>query len=62
VVIKQLLASHGRQFATVQSEVRPILPAAVALTFVVKEGPKVKVGKISLRATKRSAIASCRAQ
>src|SRR5271166_2015494 len=47
VVIKELLAAHGRQFATVRSEVRPIPPAAVALTFVVKEGPKVKVGKIT---------------
>ena len=46
VVIKELLAAHGRQFATVRSEVRPIPPAAVGLTFVVKEGPKVKVGKI----------------
>ena len=46
VVIKQLLAAHGRQFATVRSEVRPIPPASVSLTFVVKEGPKVKVGKI----------------
>ena len=52
VVIKQLLASHGRQFATVQSEVRPIPPAAVALTFVVKEGPKVKVGKIKFEGNK----------
>ena len=47
VVIKELLAAHGRQFATVTSEVRPIPPAAVGLTFVVKEGPKVKVGKIT---------------
>ena len=46
VVIKELLAEHGRQFATVRTEVRPIPPAAVAVTFVVKEGPKVKVGKI----------------
>ena len=47
VVIKELLAAHGRQFATVKSEVRPIPPAAVGLTFVIKEGPKVKVGKIT---------------
>ena len=47
VVIKELLAAHGHQFATVTSEVRPIPPAAVGLTFVVKEGPKVKVGKIT---------------
>jgi outer membrane protein insertion porin family len=47
VVIKELLAAHGHQFATVRSEVRPIPPAAVGLTFVIKEGPKVKVGKIT---------------
>jgi outer membrane protein insertion porin family len=52
VVIKELLAAHGRQFATVRSEVRPIPPAAVALTFVVKEGPKVKVGKIIFEGNK----------
>jgi len=46
VVLKELLAEHGRQFATIRSEVRPIPPAAVGLTFVVREGPKVKVGKI----------------
>ena len=44
VTLKQLLAEHGRQFATIRTEVRPIPPAAVGITFVVKEGPKVKVG------------------
>ena len=29
VVIKELLAAHGRQFATIRTEVRPIPPAAV---------------------------------
>ncbi len=52
VIIKELLAAHGRQFATVTSEVRPIPPAAVGLTFVVKEGPKVKVGKITFTGNK----------
>ena len=52
VVIKELLAAHGRQFATVTPEVRPIPPAAVGLTFVVKEGPKVKVGKIKFEGNK----------
>ena len=52
VVIKELLAAHGHQFATVTSEVRPIPPAAVGLTFVVKEGPKVKVGKITFEGNK----------
>jgi len=46
VAIKGLLAEHGRQFATIRTEVRQIPPAAVGITFVVKEGPKVKVGKI----------------
>jgi len=52
VVIKDLLSEHGRQFATIRTEVRPIPPAAVGITFVVKEGPKVKVGKISFRGNK----------
>jgi outer membrane protein insertion porin family len=46
VVLKELLAEHGHQFATIRTEIRPIPPAAVAVTFVVKEGPKVKVGRI----------------
>ena len=52
VTIKDLLAEHGRQFATVRTEVRPIPPAAVSVTFVVKEGPKVKVGKIRFEGNK----------
>ena len=44
--VKNLLSEHGRQFATIRTEVRQIPPAAVGITFVVKEGPKVKVGKI----------------
>ncbi len=52
VTIKGLLAEHGRQFATVRTEVRPIPPAAVSLTFVVKEGPKVKVGNIIFQGNK----------
>ncbi|MGO9084135.1 MAG: outer membrane protein assembly factor BamA, partial [Candidatus Sulfotelmatobacter sp.] len=47
VSIKNLLSEHGRQFATIRTEVRQIPPAAVGITFVVKEGPKVKVGKIT---------------
>jgi outer membrane protein insertion porin family len=52
VTLKQLLAEHGRQFATIRTEVRPIPPAAVGITFVVKEGPKVKVGRIRFRGNK----------
>jgi len=46
VVLKELLSEHGHQFATIRTEIRPIPPAAVGVTFVVKEGPKVKVGRI----------------
>ncbi len=44
--IKELLGEHGRQYATVKVEVAHLPPSSVALTFVVNEGPKVKVGKI----------------
>jgi outer membrane protein insertion porin family len=52
VSIKGLLSEHGHQFATIRSEVRQIPPAAVGLTFVVKEGPKVKVGRIKFEGNK----------
>jgi outer membrane protein insertion porin family len=52
VTLKELLSEHGRQFATVRTEYRAIPPAAVSLTFVVKEGPKVKVGKIKFEGNK----------
>ncbi len=47
VLIKELEGEHGRQFATVSPEYSRITGTnAVELTFVVNEGPKVKVGKI----------------
>ena len=52
VALKELLSEHGRQFATIRTEVRPIPPAAVGLTFVVREGPKVKVGHIRFKGNK----------
>jgi outer membrane protein insertion porin family len=52
VTIKGLLAEHGRQFSTVRTEIRQIPPAAIGVTFVVKEGPKVKVGKIKFEGNK----------
>jgi outer membrane protein insertion porin family len=52
VVLKELLSEHGRQFATIRTEVRPIPPAAVGVTFVVREGPKVKVGHIRFKGNK----------
>ena len=49
VVLKELLAEHGRQFATVKPTYER-LPGtnAVKLTFNIDEGPKVKVGKIMI--------------
>ena len=46
VVLQQMLAEHGRQFATVRHRTRNIPPNSVELTLVVVEGPKVKVGAI----------------
>jgi len=46
VTVRQLEAEHGHQFSTIRTEVRPIPPASVGITFVVREGPKVKVGRI----------------
>jgi len=48
VVIKEYLAERGRQFATVQPEVRQIPPSSLEIVFNVNEGPKVKVGKINI--------------
>ncbi|MGI4853778.1 MAG: outer membrane protein assembly factor BamA [Janthinobacterium lividum] len=53
VVLKQLLSEHGHQFATVRTEIKTIPPARVAVTFVVKEGPTVKVGKIGFEGNQR---------
>ena len=53
VVLKELLAEHGRQFATIRTEVHKIPPAAVSVDFVIKEGPKVKVGRIKFTGDKK---------
>jgi len=53
VVLKELLAAHGHQFATITTEIRQIPPAAVGITFNVKEGPKVKVGVIKFEGNKK---------
>jgi outer membrane protein insertion porin family len=52
VVLQQILGEHGHQFASIRVEIKTIPPAAVALTFLVKEGPTVKVGKISFQGNK----------
>ena len=49
VVLNEMLGEHGHQFATIKTEIKTIPPAAVALTFNIKEGPTVKVGKIAFQ-------------
>ena len=44
VVLKQMLGEHGHQFATIRTEVKTLPPARVALTFVIKEGPRCRRG------------------
>jgi outer membrane protein insertion porin family len=46
-VLKDLLAEHGHQFSTIRTEVKSIPPGSVGITFRIKEGPTVKVGKIA---------------
>ena len=46
VVLQEMLAAHGKMFATVRHRTRNIPPNSVALTFIVVEGPKVKVGNV----------------
>ena len=48
IVLKEYLAERGRQFATVEPEVRQIPPSSLEVTFKVTEGPKVKVGAIDI--------------
>ncbi len=61
VVLKNLLAEHGRQFATIRTEVHKIPPAAVSVDFIIKEGPKVKVGKIRFDGNKKVSSRQLRA-
>ncbi len=52
VVLHQLLAEHGRQFAAVRARTRNIPPNSVALTFIIAEGPKVKMGRVRFQGNK----------
>jgi outer membrane protein insertion porin family len=46
VVLQEMLGEHGHQFATIKTEIKTLPPAYIAITFNIKEGPTVKVGKI----------------
>ena len=47
-VLKEYEAERGHQYATVDPQVEQMPPTSLALTFVVNEGPKVKVGQINV--------------
>lgn len=46
-VLQEYLAERGRQFATVEPDIKQIPPSSLEITFKVDEGPKVKVNSIS---------------
>jgi outer membrane protein insertion porin family len=46
-VLQEYLAERGRQYATVEPELRQVPPSSLEITFKVNEGPKVKVGDIN---------------
>src|SRR5258708_2795519 len=46
-VLQEYLAERGRQFASVEADLRQVPPSSLELTFKIDEGPKVKVGTIS---------------
>lgn len=48
VVLKEFLSERGRQYATVEPDIRQIPPSSLEITFKVNEGPKVKVGEINI--------------
>jgi outer membrane protein insertion porin family len=52
VVLKDLLAEHGRQFAMVTPQLRRIPPSSLEVVFNVVEGPKIKVGEITILGNK----------
>lgn len=52
IVLKEYLSERGRQFATVEPEIRQIPPSSLEVTFKVQEGPKVKVGAIDVLGNK----------
>ncbi|MBI4904722.1 MAG: outer membrane protein assembly factor BamA [Acidobacteria bacterium] len=51
-VLKEYLSERGRQYATVEPEIRQIPPSSLEVVFKIAEGPKVKVGTIDIQGNK----------
>ena len=51
-IIKMMLAEKGHQDATVEATTEDIPPSAIAVTFKVDEGPKIRIQKINIEGNK----------
>src|SRR5262249_14291597 len=51
-IIKMMLAEKGHQDATIEATTEDIPPSAVAVTFKVNEGPKIRIQKIAIQGNK----------
>ena len=52
VVLKEYLGERGREYAEVTPVIEQIPPSSLKITFMVNEGPKVKVGEIRILGNK----------
>jgi outer membrane protein insertion porin family len=52
VVLKEFLSERGHQYASVDPQIEQIPPSSLKVSFVVNEGPKVKVGTITIEGNK----------
>lgn len=50
--LKELLEKSGKPLGTVKHEMENVTPTAVKLRFVIDEGPKVRIGKITFTGNK----------
>jgi outer membrane protein insertion porin family len=48
-VLQEFLSERGRQFATVEPQIRQLPPSSLEVVFRIDEGPKVKVGTIDIQ-------------
>ncbi len=47
-VLQEYLSERGRQFATVEPQIRQLPPSSLEITFKIDEGPKVKVASVNI--------------